>query len=118
MAKYKVAAIGEIPAGKSKVVEIEGKEVAVFHDQGTYYAVLNVCPHARAPLAAGRIEGLADAPTPDTLDYRHDQRVLRCPWHHWEFELESGKAVCNVRHRIVKFPVEVEDGNVYVVKGS
>lgn len=116
MAQYYVANVEDIPHGKSQLVTVDGKEVALFNDNGVFYAILNVCPHARGPLVAGRIEGFADAPTANTLDYDHNRRVLRCPWHHWEFDLESGKAVCNIRHRIVKFPVMIEDGKIIIDK--
>ncbi len=51
--------------------------VGVFHVDGVYYALGNVCPHAGASLAHGSIEG----------------DVVRCRIHHWGFCLRSGRYI-------------------------
>jgi nitrite reductase/ring-hydroxylating ferredoxin subunit len=33
----RVAAVGDIPAGGAKVVEVKGRELAVFNVSGTFY---------------------------------------------------------------------------------
>lgn len=115
MTTHYVAEEEDIPVGGSRLVTIEGKEIGIFRERDGFYAVLNVCPHMRAPVCLGRVEGTMEAPTPATLDYNHERRVLRCPWHHWEFELDTGKAVCrSVRQRLKTYPVRLEDRKIFV----
>ena len=52
------------------------------------------------------------------LDYQYglEGRVLRCPWHGWEFDLETGEKLFDpgCRARVKTYPVAVEDGVVVV----
>lgn len=70
----KAAAAAEVPPGTSKLVEIEGKEIALFNAGGTLYALDNTCPHAGGPLAEGAVEG----------------EQVECPWHGAQFNLKTG----------------------------
>lgn len=116
MAWQRVAEHADLPPGKSAIVNVGGKEVGIFNDGGTVYAVLNFCPHMGAPLCAGaKITPVvtADAPgEPARLD--GDRRAIRCPWHHWEFDLATGKAVAQTREKIRTYPVQLRDGGVWI----
>ena len=114
MAWQRVIQANEIAEGKQKIVEVGGKEVGLFYEGGAYYAVLNFCPHAGAPVCRGWVEGTVTADASGCLDYNADRKVLRCPWHHWEFELATGKAVAPIKQKIRTYPVEVRDGWLYV----
>ena len=54
----------------------------------------------------------------DPYEYRYgrESRVLRCPWHGWEFDLETGEKLFDVteRARVRTYPVSVEDGRVVI----
>jgi nitrite reductase/ring-hydroxylating ferredoxin subunit len=50
-------AASEIAPGTGKQLTVDGKDVAVFNVDGTFYAVDNTCPHRGGPLAEGEIEG-------------------------------------------------------------
>lgn len=71
------AEVGEIDSGEAKLVEADGKEIALFNVEGKYYAIDNECTHVGGPLCEGEIEG---------------DRVI-CPWHGAEFDLKTGEAV-------------------------
>lgn len=45
---------------------------------------------------------------------RVGERVLRCPWHGWEFDLESGRCLDDDSLRAAVYPVEVADGVVRI----
>jgi nitrite reductase/ring-hydroxylating ferredoxin subunit len=111
MALHHIADVGEIASGQRKLVTIGNKEIGIFNEEGRYYAVLNMCPHAYAPICEGRIQGTLTADTDGAIEaYTLDsgRKVLRCPWHHWEFELETGQAVCHIKQRLKTYPVHVE----------
>ena len=66
MAEFvKVAIMNEIAPGQARLVNIKGKEIALFNIEGTFFALENACPHEEGPLAEGEIEG-------------HE---VTCPWH-------------------------------------
>jgi nitrite reductase (NADH) small subunit len=46
--------------------------------------------------------------------YEREGRILRCAWHGWEFEIETGRSLVDPRIRAKTFPVTVEDGDVVV----
>jgi nitrite reductase (NADH) small subunit len=43
------------------------------------------------------------------------RRVLRCPWHGWEFDLGSGRCLDEPSLRAAVYPAEVADGRVRVL---
>ena len=69
-----VAKASEIADGESKLVEFEGRDVAVFNIGGEFYAICDMCPHAGGPLN----EGFVDA----------ERKSVSCPWHGWSFSLD------------------------------
>lgn len=76
MAEFIVAKADEIPPGTGKAVFAGDKAVAVFNVGGTFYAIDNICPHRGGPLGEGDLE----------------DRTVICPWHGWQFELETGNS--------------------------
>ena len=46
------ARIAEIPDGERKLIQVNGVSVAVFHQEGRFYALDNACPHRQGPLIA------------------------------------------------------------------
>ncbi len=101
------ARVDEVAEGKPRIVTLAGKEIGVFLEGGRHFAVLNFCPHAGAPVCLGKVAGCVVAAGPGQLDYDHERRVLRCPWHHWEFDLETGRALAPTREKIKTYPVRV-----------
>ncbi len=100
-------------------VSVDGEQIVVFAFGTKLYAYANRCPHAGGPVCAGRVMPAVVAEwSPDAEVERHrfdpERPRLVCPWHGWEFELESGACVADPRRRLRRFPVrELEDG-VYV----
>ena len=96
------------------IARIGGREIGVLRDPATgrLYAVRNRCPHSGAPLCLGwvveRSTGRPGAYEPS------GRAVLRCPWHGWEYDLETGKCADDARMRAAVYPVRVEDGRVLV----
>jgi nitrite reductase/ring-hydroxylating ferredoxin subunit len=42
-------------------------------------------------------------------------RVLRCPWHGWEFDIVTGKALYDANSRVASYPVAVDEKGDVVV---
>jgi nitrite reductase/ring-hydroxylating ferredoxin subunit len=80
---------------------------------GTFRAARNVCPHAGAPLCKGTVGGTMLPSRPGELVYAHETVVVRCPWHAWEFDLDTGAAVfASAKARVRVYPVHCVEGRV------
>lgn len=93
-----VAKVGEIPEGQGRVFEVDGRMIAVFQDEGEYYAMDDACPHQGAPLSDGLVA---------------DKTVI-CTWHGWRFSLETGRHLEGSRCRVTTYPVRVEGDEIQV----
>jgi NAD(P)H-dependent nitrite reductase small subunit len=103
MAEFQtVCKVQELPEGEGRTVEISNKLVAVFHDQGGYYAIDDVCPHMGASLSGGHLEA----------------GIVTCPWHAWRFRLKDGAWADNPRIKIGCYPVRVVGEEVQVQVGA
>ena len=99
MGFVRVADATEIADGHGALFEADGRAVAVFNaGAGRFYATSPLCPHQDGPLAEGWIES----------------DVIVCPWHGWDFELESGRCRVDARLAIAVYDVRVREGAVEV----
>ena len=46
--------------------------------------------------------------------FDEDDMHIVCPWHGYEYHLETGEHVCNAALRLKKFKVTARDGGLYV----
>lgn len=117
MAKYAVASVSDVPPGTRKIVEIQGRPIALFNIDGEYFALLNRCPHQGASLCHGLLTGLMTSTTPGEISYQRRGEFLRCPWHGWEFDIRTGQSYFDPVHTKVRFyPATVEGGDD-IIKG-
>jgi nitrite reductase/ring-hydroxylating ferredoxin subunit len=116
MQRRHVCAVEELPPGTMKLVPAGKFGVGVYNVEGSLYAIANYCAHEGAPLCAGFVGGTNEfAPdAPDQLRRVLEGRVLRCPWHQWEFDLTTGQNLADPRRRVRTYEVDVTDGEVYL----
>ena len=114
--RHPVGSVGEFERGRFRIFEIEGRSIGVVNAGDTFYAVLNICPHELASVCAGTLTGTMLPSAPGEVEYGLDNRILRCPWHGWEFDLgNEGRSVfTSYRARVRLFPVTVDNGQVFV----
>jgi len=84
----------ELKSGESRVVDVDGQEVALFNVDGAAYAISNRCAHRGGPLSRGHLEGTA----------------VRCPLHGWLFDLRTGICLNQPEVSLPVYPVFCEDG--------
>ena len=94
----KVANLSELAPGSAKMVEVSGKEIALFNVGGTIYALDNTCLHQGGPLGEGTLEG----------------EVVTCPWHMWQYNVRTGEMLRNKEIRVSPYAVKVEGNDVKV----
>ncbi|GIW96090.1 MAG: Rieske family ferredoxin [Pirellulaceae bacterium] len=94
-----VCSVDDIPDPGKRTVEIDEQFVVVFHVNGQFYCLDDVCTHDGGPLGEGSLEGFA----------------IRCPRHGAQFDIRTGKALtmpATVDTR--RHDVKVENGKVFV----
>jgi nitrite reductase/ring-hydroxylating ferredoxin subunit len=112
---YVVCALADLPPGNRRIVELDGRSIGVFNVGGALYAIRNSCPHRGAPLCEGTVGGTMLPSDPHKYVYGLEDRLLRCPWHGWEVDLETGRPALNsAPGRVPTYGVDVENGDVVV----
>lgn len=101
MAKKKIAERRQLAEGEASVVYLEdGRQVALFHLDGQFYAMDNSCPHRGGPLGEGEIEG----------------GLVACPWHGWQFDIKTGQCQTMPGECAKKLKIEVDETSVYLIE--
>ena len=91
--------VEDIPEGSCKTIELSGgRELALYHVNGEFYATENFCPHQGAQLGEGTL----------------CNHVIECEWHGWQFDVRTGECL-TVRERISTYEVVVKDGFVRIL---
>ena len=94
----KVAQTSDVTEGTGKVVEANGKTIAIFNVSGSFYAIDNTFLHQGGPLGEGQLNG----------------NVVTCPWHGWQYDVTSGISPVNPAAQVAKFEVKVEGDDLMV----
>ncbi|HEY7294730.1 MAG TPA: non-heme iron oxygenase ferredoxin subunit [Dehalococcoidia bacterium] len=99
MAFERVAALDEVPAGKVRVVEVDGLPIALCNVDGQICAIDDVCTHDEGPLDQGQLDGAQ----------------IECPRHGARFDVRTGKALTLPAVMPVHtYTVEVRDAAIFV----
>lgn len=114
--EHKVGQLDDIPEYDALLVDIGGRQIGIFKRGDDVYALRNLCPHKRAPLVCGTLEGtMLPTSSAGEFCYGMEEQVVKCPWHGWEFDIKTGECLFGVSDKRVKtYPVSVRDGDVYV----
>lgn len=97
----RAAAVSDVPDGGSVILSLDGHTIALFHVQGTFYALQNRCSHADASLGEGDVDG--------------DDRTVECPLHGSLFDLTTGKPRTLPAYEPVRtYTVRVEHDTVLI----
>jgi 3-phenylpropionate/trans-cinnamate dioxygenase ferredoxin subunit len=116
LARHRVGGVADFELGRFRVFSIDGRPVGVVKTSQGFFAVRNRCPHQGASICAGRVTGTMEPSAPGEFSFSEETMVVTCPWHRWEFVLDTGESYCHVTtKRLVTYPVEIESGEVYVI---
>jgi nitrite reductase (NADH) small subunit len=94
----KVAEKRDLSEGTGKVVNVEGRSIALFRVKDEYFALANVCLHRGGPLGEGSLNG----------------STVTCPWHGWKFDVQTGSFTVIPTLKVVTYKVKEENGSVMV----
>ena len=106
--------VDDFREGKPRLVSQGKRVVGVIRWGDEFFALRNVCPHQSGPLCQGVVEQkIVSTGTVGGMAVKKGQAVVICPWHGWEFGLQTGRALTSDL-RVATYAVQVEDGRVLV----
>lgn len=95
----KVASVADIANNSVKVIEANGKRIALCHAEGEFFAIADLCTHDNGPLGEGELS---------------DHQV-ECPRHGARFDIRTGKALClPAILPVPTYKVEVRQDEVFI----
>ena len=95
----KVANEGDVDEDDVICVTLDGKKLALFFVNNTYYATDNLCTHEVAELSEGYVDGA----------------TIECPLHQGVFCLKTGEALAAPAEKPIRtYPVKTEGGGILV----
>lgn len=102
--------------GAFVIVQVGETEIGITRLRtGEWRAVRNRCPHKGAPICKGIVGGTWPPSEPGELIFDRDGEVLVCPWHGYEYDLQTGTEMFHeIPTRLRLYPVTERDGQVYV----
>jgi nitrite reductase/ring-hydroxylating ferredoxin subunit len=117
--RIEVGPADELDPGDRRIVSTDaGAEIGVFNLDGEFYAMLNSCRHQHGPVCEGpmqpEIGGEFTGVGERTEKHYTGHTVVKCPWHGWEYVIETGEHAGDADVTLPTFDVVVEDGVVYV----
>ncbi|BBF65877.1 nitrite reductase small subunit NirD [Acidithiobacillus sp. 'AMD consortium'] len=89
----------EIPAWGGRYVETPEGQIAILRNENDeVFAVSNQCPHRGGPLSEGFVSG----------------KLVFCPLHNWQIDLEKGEAVAPDSGCVKRFPIRMEGEQIWL----
>ena len=96
--KFRVARRTDLSPGESKVIEVVGKQLALYNVEGTFYCTDNECRHRGGPLGDGILQG----------------HTIICPIHYWKYDVRTGEQEMSHQVRLSCYTVSVDGEDVFV----
>jgi nitrite reductase/ring-hydroxylating ferredoxin subunit len=95
--------------------EIDGRRVGLIRVAGKLHAFADRCPHRGAPICShGEVVAEVVWDGPGSARISSEARLLRCPWHKWDFDLATGVCAVASKYRLRLYHVWEDDGDVVV----
>jgi nitrite reductase (NADH) small subunit len=111
--EHRIGDVDGVRRDGCRIVDVEGRPVGVISVGEEFFAIHDRCPHMGASMCTGSLGGTFVPAAPHELVYGMEDRVIRCPWHGWEFDLETGRSLLEPdRVGLRTYRVTQEDGHV------
>jgi nitrite reductase/ring-hydroxylating ferredoxin subunit len=119
MAEWFVAKAAEMSDGDRRIVSAGRHEIGVFCKGGAFHAYSNYCLHAGGPACEGlMINRVVDLIGPDRTYLGQafgDEMHFVCPWHGWEYDIETGECAGDRKLKLRKYDVVRRGEDIFVV---
>lgn len=95
----RVCSVSDVPEGGKMVLEVGDRLIGLFHVDGQFYAIDDLCTHDGGPLAEGALEG----------------HTIICPRHGARFDIRTGRVLSMpATQNVPAHEVKVEGDDVLV----
>ena len=95
----KVATTDAIAEDDMIAVQVDGRDIAIYHVEGAFHATSNVCTHAFALLTDGFL----------------DDCTIECPLHAARFDVRTGRALEAPATQDLKvYPLRIEGADILI----
>jgi nitrite reductase (NADH) small subunit len=95
----KLTHVSELPPpGEAREFVLDGQQICVANQNGTFSAMGNVCAHRGGPLGQGVV----------------DAGKIVCPWHGWRFDLRTGKSEQSATLGVDVYELQIEGDDVLI----
>lgn len=98
-----VANVDEFSECRAKECIVGQHIIALFYDEGSFFALDGLCAHQGGPVAKGELSKTDAGKT-----------CVTCPWHGWQYELATGIQTVNRQPLQRTFPVRERDGKIEI----
>jgi nitrite reductase (NADH) small subunit len=115
-----VGSTADFEGGRRRMLVVNGREIVVLRHEDRFYAYENVCLHMGGPVAEGvlipKVEAiLGDGGVQLGERFNSDEMHIVCPWHGWEYDLETGEFMGDRRRKLRKFETQQRGDDVYIL---
>ena len=105
---------------RRKIVSANGRDIVIFRYKDRFYALDNTCLHAGGPVGEGLILGKVEAILSEDKRllgerFSEDEIHIVCPWHGWEYDIETGRCAGDGRLRLRRYETIQRGDDIYVV---
>ena len=106
----------DLNPGEIRTFEAGRRRIAVIRlEDGTFRAIADGCPHEGASLGQGAVERMWTADEVGQHRPCGDRVVAICPWHNFEFDVDTGLSPnVSPRLRVKTYPTQLEGEEVAV----
>src|SRR5690554_72952 len=91
--RYVAGSSAEFPPGSVTLLPVGKFGVGLYNINGKFHALTNYCVHRGGPVCTGPTVSRFTAEKPYEVVVDRPGEFIRCPWHGWDYEIESGEAV-------------------------
>jgi len=119
MAEIFVAHSKDLVEGSKVFFQADVGELCLIKANNLFHAFLNICPHQGGPACNGLLihrveEIIAEDKTYHGMRFHEKDLHIVCPWHGWEFNVETGRCAGDGKFALRRFPVTEKNGDLYV----
>ena len=112
-----IGSVQDFPDGRVSFVAVGRSAIGIVRWRGRIYAISAICAHQGGPLCRGVLGGRLTGPKPGDMALDETAPVIACPWHGWEFDVETGQAIGDSSLRIRTFPATIAGARVFIEAG-
>jgi nitrite reductase (NADH) small subunit len=114
--RHEVLAAESLGPGEVRCVSVDGVRIAVARGRdGRVHALRDACAHQGASLGRGQVEALVEGTAVGQYRLVEGKEILRCPWHGYEYDLDTGRSLFDPEHtRVRVYEAFEEEGKIIV----